>query len=280
MNNERKIHMSINASAIDFGTSYYFNETESVPTESLGQLYQEAVKENLITKAWYAFRGAVLSVTRKILEARIDKLEKRYNKLKEDSLSGKVVIKGKSFAMEGEQLDDGSTFITIHQIELQLNHIVVEMFKLLHLVMNEQCTDISKYEEFITTFDNPKYKKHIKGQVKRVNSDNDTEMSIDEAIKNINILKRTYNVSIRGLQNICKLLQNKDWTLAKEDRIVGNRTEDAKVSFNDIMGWIDDPKLMKTIKKAMDVGLRMYMLAVTSWIKYFNAFKDADLVRK
>lgn len=280
MNNERKIYMSINASAIDFSTSYYLSEAESIPTETLGQLYQEAVKESLVTKAWYAFKSAVANVTRKILETKIDKLEKKYNKLKEDSLSGKVIIKGKSFAMEGEKLDDGSTFITLDQIKGQLIQIVAGMYKLLHLVMLDRCTDISKYEEFYTTFDNPKYKKHIKGHVKRVNSDNDTEMSIDEAIKNINILKQAYAGSIHRIQAIYKLLQNKDYTIPKEARTQGMRTDDAKVSFNDTMGWIDDPKLMKIIKKAMDSALHMYMLTMTSWIKYFNAFKDADLVRK
>lgn len=272
--------MSINASAIEFGTSYYFNETESIPTESLGQLYQETVKESLVTKAWYAFRGAVLSVTRKILEARIDKLEKKYSKLKEDSLSGKVIIKGKSFAMEGEQLDDGSTFITLDQIKIQLVQITTEMATLVELVMVDRCTDISKYERFITTFDNPKYKKHIKEHVKRVNSDNDTEMSIDKAIKNINILKQAYAVSIPGVRAIYKLLQNKSCILPEEEGPDGKRLPSVKIPFNDIMGWIDDPKLMKTIKKAMDSTLHMYMLGTTSWIKYFNAFKDADLVKK
>ena len=66
----------VNPSAMDFSTSYFFNDTPIIQ-ESLSDLYQEAVTESIFTKAWYAFRSVVLNISMKVINTRMDKVKKR-----------------------------------------------------------------------------------------------------------------------------------------------------------------------------------------------------------
>lgn len=258
----------VNPSAVDFNTSYFFNDTPVVQ-KSLSDLYQEAVTESILTKAWYAFRSVVLDISMKVINTRMDKVKKRFENVLDDN---KVVLKGKTFAAEGKVFEEGIVISTPGQIATRMVAVANDMLALLALV-DQHDTDISKYDKINETYQDKGLHRHIKGLTVKIKSDEDLTMTKQEALDIVNSFDSAHKqISSMMMNGIIKVLRNKNYSTTDSKGRLWTTTTD------ETFGWTNDAKLTKTIKQTMDSILKVYILTMTSYLRYFNAFKEASII--
>lgn len=256
----------VNPSAMDFSTSYFFNDTPIIQ-ESLSDLYQEAVTESIFTKAWYAFRSVVLNISMKVINTRMDKVKKRFENVLDDN---KVVLKGKTFHAEGKEFN-GVIISTPEQLATRMVAVTNDMIALLALV-DQHDTDISKYDKINETYQDKGLHKHIKGLTLKIKSDEDLTMTKQEAINAVKAMELSHKqISSKLMNGIIRVLRNKSYNTTDDKGVSQTTTAD------EVFGWTNDAKLTKSIKQAMDSILKVYMLTMTSYLRYFNAFKEASI---
>ena len=258
----------VNPSAMDFNTSYFFNDAPVVQ-KSLSDLYQEAVTESILTKAWYAFRSVVLDISMKVINTRMDKVKKRFENVLDDN---KVVLKGKTFAAEGKVFEEGIVLSTADQLGTRMVEASTDIILLLALIERHN-TDISAYNEINEKYQNKSLHKNIKNMTLKIRSDEDLTMTKQEALDIVNSIDSAHKqISSKLMNGIIKVLRNKNYSTTDSKGVSRTTTTD------EVFGWTNDAKLTKTIKQTMDSILKVYILTMTSYLRYFNAFKEASII--